>query len=100
MELCSAIRKFAITTTEYTGIVAPIDCDYFLIIGNVDGTAMIRSSDGTDANSYQIPAGGWYSMLAPPTTFLGSAPRYRSGYTVTYIKATTGVGPVAVEFVL
>lgn len=84
-------------TNQYVPIVAPIDCNYFMIIGNADGsnTPMQRSSDGTDANSYTIPAGGWYSFLAPtrrPYT------RFKIGETVTFIKVTAGVGPVIVEF--
>lgn len=97
-EIASAIRKFALITTAYTPIIAPICCNYYLIIGNQDGSAMLRSSDGTDANSYEMPAGGWYSMMAPPM-ILAFQCRFQQGNIVTWLKAVAGVGPAIVEFV-
>jgi hypothetical protein len=64
----SFIVTLPITTADWTPVLAPLACNYFLIIGNVDGSAFLRCTDPTDANSsYQIPAGGWFSFLAPWT---------------------------------
>lgn len=84
--------------------MTPQGCNYYLIVGTSDGSAMVRSSDGTDENSYTIPAGGWYGFVAPftpeaNTNWFGSgARRFLSGATVTYIKATSGTPNVVVEF--
>jgi hypothetical protein len=104
-----AIRLFALNTSTYTTIVTPLDCNFYLIVGSDDGSAMRRSSDGTDANSYLIPAGGWYAFLAPtggiaqnplPTKAKDVITRIRwlAGDTVTYIKASAGTPKVIVEF--
>lgn len=104
-----AIRLFALNTSTYTPIVTPIDCNFYLIVGADDGTAMRRSSDGTDPNSYLIPAGGWYGFVAP-TTMIAQNPlptkakdviaviRWFAGDTVTYIKASAGTPKAIVEF--
>ena len=100
----SAIRLFTISSSAYTPIVTPIDCNYYMIVQNVDGSALVRSSDGTDANSYTMGAGTWYSMTSSIAAPVGSkspmGPRYPAGSVVTYIKSKTGTGPVVVEFVL
>lgn len=96
----SAIRTFALTTSAYTQIVAPIQCSFFEIIGTSDGTAMTRSSDGTDANSYPFPAAGWYGFGAPlgPASGHVQTLRWQAGETVTYLKAAIGTPNVYVEF--
>jgi hypothetical protein len=99
-EINSAIRRFALSTTEWTPIVAPINCNYFLIIGSSDGSAMHRCSDPNNAESaYEIPPGGWYSMMAPTPSTGVAWYRYRPGDAVTYLKATAGNPMVFVEFV-
>ena len=92
------IRNFPLAAGSYVPIVAPVPCDHFLIIGNADGSAMQRSSDGTDANSYLLPAGGWYSFLAPSKGSRGSTFAFQAGDVVTYLKAISGIGPAVVEF--
>jgi hypothetical protein len=123
----SAIRNFPLSSSEYTPIIAPIACNYYIIIGNTSGDSMRRSSDGTEANSYLMAAGSWYSAMAPAnkstnqetapmqtsssrppglgqqkpvTTGPQATTRYRAGQPVTYLKASAGVGPVVVEFLL
>lgn len=96
----SAIRTFALTTGSYTAIVAPIPCSYFEIIGSSDGSAMTRSSDGTDAHSYPFPQMGWFGFMVVTTPWIKASPRYNAGDTVTYLKATTGTPNVYVEFSL
>jgi len=106
-----AIRLFTLNTSTYVAIVTPLDCNFYLIVGTDDGTAMRRSSDGTDPNSYLIPAGGWYAFVAP-VSLIAQNPlptkakevitqiRWNAGDTVTYIKATAGTPKVIVEFSL
>ena len=103
------IRVFALNASTYTPIVTPIDCNFYNIMGTSDGTAMRRSSDGTDENSHIIPASDWYSFEAPvnivvqnpvPTKakdVVGQI-RWMAGYTVTYLKAISGTPDVSVEF--
>jgi hypothetical protein len=96
----SWIRQFTLATDSWTPIITPMAANYFLIIGNQDGSAMERCSDTDDAlTSYEIPAGGWFSLLAPvnPGTS-NSRARYAAGEVVTYLKAKTGTGPAIVEF--
>jgi hypothetical protein len=90
----SQITSFALSTTSYTAIIAPIACNYWWI-QNSDGSSMLRSSDGTDATSYQVSGFAMVAPVRPP-----QGPRYQPGDIVTYLKATTGVGPAIVEFIL
>lgn len=104
-----AIRQFTLNTSTYTAIVTPIDCNFYNILGTEDGTAMRRSSDGTDANSHVIPAADWYGFFAPlggiaqnplPTKAKDVVTRIRwnTGDIVTYLKASVGTPKVSVEF--
>jgi hypothetical protein len=97
----SKINRVPLVAGEYVAIIAPIDCNYYMVIQNADGSAMARSSDGTDAHSYTIPADGWFGFSATPQAAgLPSTPRYKTGDTVTFLKALSGVGPAVVEFYL
>src|ERR1700676_1889169 len=61
------IRKFPLTTSGFTAIVAPIPCNYYAVLGSDDGSALIRSSDPTNASAaYQMPGGTIYGLVAPP----------------------------------
>lgn len=106
----SAIRIFGPLVqgvNNYTPILAPYDCDYFEIIQTSDGSSIQRSSDGTDAHSYQIPASAWVSVGAPSRVEAGGTPvnstfgkakRFLAGNPVTYLKGLTSTPTVAVEF--
>ena len=84
---------------QWVPIVAPIGCNYYAIIGNFDGSAMMRCSDPNDANTeYEIPAGGGFALFVPPHPPNLSIPRYSPGSVVTYLMALSGVGPVICEF--
>lgn len=100
-ETASAIRKFRLNTATYVPIVAPIECNYYLLIGSSDGSAMKRCSDpDNEAESmYTIPANGWYAMVAPTPSINRAFYRFQKGQTVTYLKATVGTPDVFVEFV-
>ncbi len=92
----SQIAQFPLSTTQWTPIIAPIDCNYYLIIGNQDGSAMLRCSDDTDASTvYTMQTGGWFSFLSP---VFSRNYRFKTGDVVTYVKATSGTGPAIVEF--
>jgi hypothetical protein len=94
------IRVFALTNSGWTAITAPAACNYFDIIGTVDGSAMLRSSDPTNASAqYTIPANGWYSMVATVHSRDAASGRFATGETVTYLQATVASVNVVVEFV-
>lgn len=89
----SRIKQFPLTTTDWAPIVAPQDCNYYLIIGNQDGTVLLRCSDPADPTSaYTIR--DYFALVVPPV----SSPRFKAGDTVTYLKAQSGTGPAIVEF--
>lgn len=98
----STIRTFGpLSVGAYTPIVTPYDCDYFEIIQTSDGSGMFRSSDGTDANGYQMVAGSWYALSLPsrfPSTY-PRGKRFKAGSTVTYVRALVGTPSVVVEFI-
>jgi hypothetical protein len=96
-ESCSyQIRRFDLNTDTYTPIVAPCDCNYFFVT-NSDGTKMLECSDTENQDSWcEVPANDWFSVSAPRT----GPVRFRAGEIVTYLKATTGVGPAIAKFVL
>ena len=102
----SAIRNFVLSSVAWTPVIAPIDCSYYLIVGNVSGKAMLRSSDPANSDAeYTMPAGGWFGMVAPNTLPSSSDywnPRYRAGDIVTYLKAASAgdTGPAVIEFIL
>ena len=90
------IRRFPIAADSWTPIVAPADCNYFFVT-NSDGTAMYECSDPENVETCcTVPAADWFSVSAPR---FGPV-RFRAGDTVTYLKATTAVGPAIVKFVL
>lgn len=93
----SQIASFALN--GWTPIVAPIDCDYYWVIENKDGSAMMRGSNPNDATTqYEISADESYALIVPPS--VGNSPRFKMGDTVTYLQSTGGNGPAVVEFYL
>jgi hypothetical protein len=100
-EQFSAIRSFVLNTSSYTPITCPGQYNYYEIIGTSDGSAMIRSSDGTDAHSYPFGQNSWYSFGAPSSPYLTQprfSPYLNVGTVVTYLKAVQGTPTVYVEF--
>lgn len=92
----SQIAQFPLTTGNWTPITAPIACAYFLIIGNSDGSAMLRCTNTGDANtSYTMQPGGWFSYLSPA---LYQRFRFTKGQTVALLKATQEGTIAIVEF--
>jgi hypothetical protein len=103
------IKRFPLVEGSWVAIIAPLDCNYLLIVGNADGSPMDRCSDPDDPLAwYTMPSGGWFGLSAPPgpqspwVVTPGLTPsngfRFHAGDTVTYLRAQTGVGPAVVEF--
>jgi hypothetical protein len=91
------IRRFPLSTTDFTPIIAPTECSNFGIVGTEDNCGMIRSSDPGNPDAwYAMPTGYSYWLL----TAHAGASRFAKGETLTFLKATgIGVGPVIVEFI-
>jgi hypothetical protein len=92
----SFIKIFALSMTDWTAIVTPWDCAYYMIIGNDDGSAMCRCSDDMNADtSYKMPPGGWFAYSCPA---FYTKYRFKAGDTVTFLKATVPGTIATVEF--
>jgi hypothetical protein len=100
-ESASAIRTFPITSSGFTAIVAPINCDYYAILGTVNGAGVIRSSDPNNANAqHTIGSGGWYALVVPKGSYPGwGSYRFKISDTVTYAKSAGIDDLVIVEFI-
>ncbi len=93
---------FAITTTDWTAIVAPVDANYFAL-KNADGSALLLRTDMTDAQTEDtLSTGGQETVTSGPNlSFISQGTtRFPHGSTVIWVKATAGVGPVIVTWVL
>lgn len=94
--VCSHITIFNLVTDDWTAIVAPCNCSYYMIIGNQNCSPMWRCSDTDDAKSfYQMQANGWFSFSIPA---LYKKFRFAQGDTVTFLKATVEGTIATVEF--
>lgn len=95
----SAIRSYALNDSTYTEITSPGPYNYYEIIGTSDGSAMMRSSDGTDAHGYPFGQSSWFSFLAAMTPWGNPGrTRFAQGDIATYLKAATGSPNVYVEW--
>ena len=96
-ETQNKIRRFALSSTDWTAIVAPGACNHLMIINCDPQNAICRSSDPTNPEAWcDIAAGGGYSLFAP----VEGPRRFQAGDTVTYLKSYTGTPTIAVEFIL
>jgi len=102
MSECQAkIRRFTVSTDDYTAIVAPAACSYFAILGTENGKALLRSScPGNTSAWYRMAQGIGYGLIAPHQGV--SMSRFGEGDIVTYLKVDDP-GPctfdVIVEFI-
>jgi hypothetical protein len=99
MAECQAkIRRFTVSTEEWTPIIAPSACSYFAILGTEDGCALLRSSNPEDESAwYRLAPGMGYGLIVPHQGV--SMARFGEGEIVTYLKACQATGPVIVEFI-
>jgi hypothetical protein len=92
----SQIKKFSLDHNNWVPILTPLNCSYYMIIGNSDGSAMSRCSDSDDPSTcYTIPAGGWFSYSVPA---FYKKWRFMQGDVVTILKATVPGTVVIIEF--
>jgi hypothetical protein len=94
--------RYAITTADWTAIVAPIDANYFGL-KNLDGSALLLRTDKDDAGTEDtLAAFAQEGVAAGPNLRFntGGAARFPQGSTVLWVKATVGIGPVIVTWVL
>jgi hypothetical protein len=99
-ETVHAIRTFAITSEAWTPIIAPINCDYYAILGTLNGAAVIRSSDSSNSQAQHVlSAGGSYALVVPKSGFSGLAYRFRASGIVMYLKSAGVDDQVIIEFI-
>lgn len=90
-----AIRTLVLPANTWTALVTPVDCNYYYIVGTVDGSAFLRCTDTSDANtSYTVPSGNGFLFYLPN---IFGVPRFKSGDTVTFLKSVAGAS-VVTEF--
>jgi len=91
------VKRFALSTSEWTPIVTPIACNYFAILGSSDGAAMSRCSTPSSEQSWS----DWYDLqdYALVVPRMGER-RFEPGDTVTYLKGKTPGQSAIVEFIL
>jgi hypothetical protein len=94
--------RYAINTSGWTPIAAAIDANYFGL-KNADGSAVLLRTDMNDVQTEDtLPAFAQEGVAAGPNLqfISGGAARFPQGSTVIWVKATVGVGPVIVTWVL
>ena len=83
----SAIRTFNLQAGQWTPIVTPNQCNYFVVLGTSDGSPAYRCSNPDDATTqYLMPSFGTFSNFG---ISIYNSFRYQSGSTVTYMMGTT-----------
>ena len=93
-------QRVAISTADWTPIVAPIVCNYFGC-KNLDGSALLLRTDVNDDQTEDtLPANAQEGVIATVVASMVGAPRFQEGEPVFWVKATVGVGPVIVTWVL
>jgi hypothetical protein len=94
--------RYPITTTDWTAIVAPIDANYFGL-KNADGSALTLRTDKNDDQTEDTLSAGSQELVTAGINLrylTGGSARFPQGSTAIWVKATTGVGPVIVTWVL
>ena len=89
------IRRFAVDSSDWTAIVAPVPCSFYMVFAE-GGTQMMRSSDPTNAQAqYTMPPGAGYAIAASHER----TRRFNQGDTVTWIRTVGGSDVAIAEFV-
>jgi hypothetical protein len=94
--------RYPITVADWTAIVAPDDFNFFGL-KNSDGSALLlRTDENDDQTEDTLPAFGQEGVTSGInlTYISGGLARFPKGSTALYVRATTGVGPVIVTWVL
>ena len=94
------IKRFTISTGNWTPIVTPFGCNNVTLEqADADNAAKLRT-DVADANTEKILQAGAEKTIASPTSDALPGPRYRwpEGATVCQVQAVAGTGPIVAEF--
>ncbi|MGO9643014.1 MAG: hypothetical protein ACLP1Y_17110 [Candidatus Acidiferrales bacterium] len=99
--MLTGIVKFPLTVGQWTSIVPPFDCSYYMIIGNEDSNGnrldipVLRSSGQTAGTQYTMKQNDWIGVVVPARF---GAYRYTQGMPVTYLQAIGEPCTAIVEF--
>ena len=93
-------RRWTVTNTEWTAIVAPWPCNTF-VLTEASGKAFNLSSDPTNADAWQeVAAGNGYALNeAPhslPAQLSPKGVRFNQGDTICYVQALDGTGATVI----
>jgi hypothetical protein len=94
--------RYAITTADWTAIAPPSDANYFGL-KNADGSALILRTDKDDDQTEDTLSASGQEGVTAGINFqylTGGRARFPAGMTALWVKATAGVGPVIVTWVL
>jgi hypothetical protein len=94
--------RYPITAEDWTAIIPAHDANYFGL-KNADGSALILRTDKDDDQTEDTLTSSEQELVTAGinlTYLSGGAPRFPAGSTAVWVKATTGVGPVIVTWVL
>ena len=82
----SVIQEYYLSTTDWTAIIAPADCSYWMFLRTNNRTKIGRCSDDKDAGTcYWLDGYDWITFSCPA---LYKKFRFAKGDTVTFLKAT------------
>jgi hypothetical protein len=90
------IRQVTINAVSTTDIDPPIPCNKILM-KNSDGTDFLVYSDKNNALSGETVSGASQKQVGGDA-FVGGSKRFHPGKPPVSVKATTGVGPLIVEY--
>lgn len=96
-------KQIAITTSTWTAIVAPVDCNGVGIKNSVLVDLFIRT-DATDGTTQDTITAGSVEVVDAPRHSAGvldggSGTRFYAGDTIAFLQAASGTGPAVVTFV-
>lgn len=92
------IRSFDISSSGYTAIIVPVNCNFFMFRRTLDGSSFVESPEQNDTFSDTIPAGSWYAYTCPAALNPSARSlRWQTGDTCTFVKGTTTT-KIVVEF--
>jgi hypothetical protein len=99
---CYVKKRFAIDSTSWTPIIAPVDCDMFWMKNIGAGTVTYLRTDPLDVMTEDHLETGYQESCTQVHVAKGpseSAWRFPAGGVILYAQADTGTGPLVVTFV-